>query len=154
MPHIHEKIDFTIAAYIVHKNKVLLIHHKELSKWLPIGGHIELNEDTDDALFREIKEETGLLEKDLTINDNRPGIRSKGTKFLLAPEYMDIHEISSTHKHIGIVYFLKSKNSKVKLAGKEHNEIRWFDKAELKKTPMSPALRFYAGQALKVLDSK
>ncbi|MBI2578422.1 MAG: NUDIX domain-containing protein [Candidatus Aenigmarchaeota archaeon] len=154
MPHIHEKIDFTIAAYIVHKDKVLLIHHKELSKWLPIGGHIELNEDADEALFRKIKEECGLSEKDLTISDNRPRIRSKGTKFLLTPQYVDIHEIRGSHRHIVLIYFMSSKKDKIKLKEHEHNEIRWFDKTELKKTLMSPALRFYATEALKMLRSK
>jgi 8-oxo-dGTP pyrophosphatase MutT (NUDIX family) len=37
-----------------------LINHKQLNKWLAIGGHIELNEDPDEALFREGKEECGL----------------------------------------------------------------------------------------------
>ena len=60
MPHIHELIDFVVDIYIVYKDKVLLIHHKELKKWLPIGGHIELDEDPEEALFREVKEECGL----------------------------------------------------------------------------------------------
>ena len=57
MPHIHDLIDFIVDAYIVHNNSVLLILHKKLKIWLPIGGHIELNEDPDEALMREIKEE-------------------------------------------------------------------------------------------------
>ena len=51
MAHINELIDFTIAVYIVHDDKVLLIHHKQLLKWLPIGGHIELHEDPQKTLF-------------------------------------------------------------------------------------------------------
>ena len=42
MPHIHEKIDFTVSLFIVEGEKVLLVHHKKLDRWLPIGGHIEL----------------------------------------------------------------------------------------------------------------
>ena len=45
MPHIHEKIDFTVSLFIVQDGKVLVIHHKKLGQWLPIGGHIELDED-------------------------------------------------------------------------------------------------------------
>ena len=45
MAHIHEKIDFTVAIFVVHEGKVLLIHHRNLNKWLPLGGHIELDED-------------------------------------------------------------------------------------------------------------
>ena len=58
MAHIHEKIDFVSTAIIVHRDKVLLVHHRGLKLWLPVGGHIELDEDPEEALFREIKEET------------------------------------------------------------------------------------------------
>src|SRR5437773_1493766 len=43
MAHIHEKIDFTVAIFVVHGGKVLLIHHRKLDKWLPLGGHIDLD---------------------------------------------------------------------------------------------------------------
>jgi len=45
VPHIHEKIDFTVAIFVVQNAKILLIHHRTLDKWLPLGGHIELDED-------------------------------------------------------------------------------------------------------------
>ena len=35
MAHIHEKIDFTVAIFVVHEEKILLIHHRKLDKWLP-----------------------------------------------------------------------------------------------------------------------
>lgn len=60
MPHIHDKYDFVITVFIVYKDKVLLVHHPRYDKWIPMGGHIELDEDPEQALFREIKEETGL----------------------------------------------------------------------------------------------
>ena len=60
MPHIHEKYDFVITVYIVYDKKVLLVHHPRYGKWIPMGGHIELDEDPEEALFREIQEETGL----------------------------------------------------------------------------------------------
>lgn len=156
MPHIHELIDFTIAAYIVHKNKVLMIHHNALDQWLPIGGHIELHEDSDQALIREIKEETDLAEKDLVFIDNRAKIKSTVTKFLLVPQYMDLHDIKTKagHKHLVMIYFVKSKTSNVKLKKDEHRQIRWFSLKELKKTKMRKAVRFYAIRALKILGSK
>ena len=90
MAHIHELIDFTIAAYIVFENKVLLIHHKKLERWLPIGGHIELDETPEDALYREIQEECGL--KVEIMSDKPEGHHSNG-KYLYTPNYLDIHKI-------------------------------------------------------------
>ena len=40
LPHIHEKIDFTVEVFIVYKNKVLLRMHDKVKKWLGPGGHI------------------------------------------------------------------------------------------------------------------
>jgi hypothetical protein len=42
MAHIHERIDFTVAIFVVHADRVLVIHHRKLDRWLPLGGHIEL----------------------------------------------------------------------------------------------------------------
>lgn len=131
MAHIHELIDFTIAAFIIHENKVLLINHKELNMWLPIGGHIELDEDPEQALFREINEETGLTETDLIILSDKSNLQSPAQKFLYTPNLLDVHEINDKHRHIGITYFVKSHTNKIKLNIKEHNDIQWFEREDL-----------------------
>ena len=69
MAHIHEKIDFTVAIYVVRDGKILLIHHRKLDKWLPLGGHIELDEEPEQAALREAKEESGL---DVELLGERP----------------------------------------------------------------------------------
>jgi 8-oxo-dGTP pyrophosphatase MutT (NUDIX family) len=149
MPHIHPLIDFVIVAFIICQDKILLIFHSKLNKWLPVGGHIELDEDPEQALFREIKEETGL--NNIKILSGKPLINSRGTKFLYTPIFLDIHNISKTHKHIGLTYFVKAKNHKVKLAEREHKDIRWFSERDIddKKWKLSPAVKFYAKEALK-----
>src|SRR5262249_52059212 len=60
MAHIHEKIDFTSEVFIVHDNKVLLRFHDKYDIWLSVGGHIEQDEDPNEAAVREVKEEVGL----------------------------------------------------------------------------------------------
>jgi 8-oxo-dGTP pyrophosphatase MutT (NUDIX family) len=60
MAHIHEMIDMTVSVYIVRDGAVLLHHHAKTGKWLPPGGHIELDEDPNEAAIREAKEETGF----------------------------------------------------------------------------------------------
>jgi 8-oxo-dGTP pyrophosphatase MutT (NUDIX family) len=49
MAHIHEKIDFTVAIFVVHDGRIRVIHHRKLDKWLPLGGHIEQDGDPEQA---------------------------------------------------------------------------------------------------------
>jgi 8-oxo-dGTP pyrophosphatase MutT (NUDIX family) len=154
MPHIHPEIDFTVAAYIVHKDSVLLINHKKLKKWLPIGGHIELDQDPEEALFAEVREESGIQRPDLTVWGEKPSIESEGTKFLYPPAFLDIHDISDTHRHVGMVFFLKSATDRIVLAEREHTDIKWVKESELESPELSllPAVKFYAGEAFSRLS--
>lgn len=150
MPHIHDLIDFTVVAYIVYGDKVLLVDHKEQKTWLPVGGHIELDEDPEQALHREIKEECGLA---VEVIGERPDFSGPGTKALIAPAFMDIHDISGAHRHVGLVYFAKANSAEVTLADREHNNIRWFTHEDLSDPvyAIKPPIRFYAEQALERL---
>jgi len=147
MAHIHEKIDFTVAIFIVHEGKILLIHHRKLGQWLPLGGHIELDEDPEQAALREAKEESGL---DVELLGERPPTTSPGTRALLAPRFLDIHRISDTHEHIGMIYWARPKNGELTLAAAEHHDIRWCTGAELDTLvpPMSDAVKWYCRTAL------
>ena len=51
---------FTATVYILNEERVLLIQHRKLGKWLPPGGHIDPNETPPEAAKREVLEETGL----------------------------------------------------------------------------------------------
>lgn len=152
MPHIHDFIDFTVVAYIVHDNKVLLINHRKYNLWLPIGGHVELHEDPEEALMREIQEESGL---EVEILGERPMFQDPNVKPLIAPTFMDIHSIDETHRHVGLMYFAKAASDKVTLADGEHSNIRWFTREELSdpKYNLKPQVRFYAEEALSRITS-
>lgn len=128
MSHIHHLYDFTITVFIVNKaGKVLLVNHPRYNKWIPIGGHIELDEDPEQALYREIAEETGL---EVTILSDKPNVTSKGTKFILTPSYVDAHEANLPHQHISFNYFALA-HSDAFTKSDEHTDMRWFSKEEL-----------------------
>lgn len=60
MPHIHKDIDTTVEVFLVHKNRALLRKHDKYNLWLSVEGHVELNEDPNEAALREVKEEVGM----------------------------------------------------------------------------------------------
>lgn len=152
MSHIHELYDFVVTVYIVHDSKVLFVHHPRYGKWIPVGGHIELNEDVESALFREIEEETGLS---VEILSSKPGIEATDRKFLLTPNYIDVHEANAPHKHISLVYFARAKSSQHKLSG-EHSEIRWLSTEDLEKSEYSlpTSEKFYCKRAIQASQSQ
>jgi ADP-ribose pyrophosphatase YjhB (NUDIX family) len=51
---------FSVAVFARHAGNILLIEHKRLGKWLPVGGEIEAGETPLEAAVRELREETGL----------------------------------------------------------------------------------------------
>ena len=152
MPHIHDKIDFTVAIFVVSNRQVLLIHHRQLNKWLPLGGHIELDEDPETAALREAREESGL---DVELIGERPPTTEPGTRALIAPRFLDIHEINSTHQHIGLIYWARPINGAVTLAASEHHHIRWCSEPELEdlRPPMSNAVKWYCRKAIHELTA-
>ena len=154
MPHIHEKIDFVSTAFIVHRDKVLLVHHRILKTWLPVGGHIELDEDPIGALYREIKEETGIGSKYLKIMSTKPNLKSRSQVFLYTPNYLDIHSFSDSHKHISLTYLIKSSTDKLIHNDTEHIDIKWFSKEEIKhnKIKLYTQIKFLALEAIKKLS--
>lgn len=51
---------FSVAVYARRGERVLVIEHRRLATWLPIGGELEAGETPLEAARRELREETGL----------------------------------------------------------------------------------------------
>ena len=158
MSHIHEKIDFTVEVFIVHKNKILLRRHEKYNIWLSVGGHIELNEDPVEAAIREVKEEIGLNIKLVggLIGSGDGSTENGGYKDLIPPKYLGRHPVNDTHEHITLVYFGVSDTDEIldSVDEKEKTETRWVSGEELKNMKLRPNVRFYAEEALKELREK
>ncbi len=147
MPHLFYDLDFTVSVFVVFEGKVLLVHHRKLGRWLPVGGHIEIGEDPEQAAYRETLEESGLR---IDLLGPRPPRDFPGTKILTAPSFLDVHDIHGDHRHIGMIYFARARGAELRLAEQEHHAIRWFTPEELvdPEYAVDEAIRFYAEAAL------
>ena len=129
MPHIHEKIDFTAEVLIVCKNRVLLRKHDKYKKWLSVGGHIELDEDPNQAAIREVKEEVGL---DVKLFGKAVDFTRQGYSELIPPRFLNRHKINENHEHVSLIFLAKSETDKLNLSQEEiSEECKWFTKEEL-----------------------
>lgn len=111
-----------------------------------MGGHIELDEDPEQALFREIAEETGLK---VTILSDKPDTGNDDVKYVLTPNYVEIHEANLPHKHIAFVYFTLAHADKF-IVSDEHTDIKWFTLADLEdaKYNINPNVKYGCEKAL------
>lgn len=138
MPHIHTEsgqFDYTVAGYLVHRDKTLLIKHKYLPIWTAPAGHVEVDQTPIDALFTEIGEETGIDPSHLTVIETQPCSkdfkRGEATRLPL-PFDLEYHSITDTHRHINLSYIVKTDTDDVRPGPGESNTFKWFSAEELR----------------------
>jgi len=127
---------FVSSVYILDHQKVLLIFHKKLKKWLPPGGHLEADETPPEAAKREAFEETGL-EIGLFLQENVWIKKWNATSF--ARPYLCLHEEvpsfedQAAHQHIDFVYLGFPLTGNLKENPAESQGLRWFTLEEIEK---------------------
>ncbi|MBU0459968.1 MAG: NUDIX domain-containing protein [Nanoarchaeota archaeon] len=144
------KIDLVVAGYIIHQNKVLLIHHRKLDLWLPVGGHIDENESPDQALLREIMEEVGVDVKILNYGDLPLGGNVKEN--MAIPFYTNVHSVGD-HDHYCLFYLCKAINPEQLKINDEVKAYRWFTKEELNEDHILADVRNLCLKAFELFDN-
>ena len=124
---------FTVTGFVVHGNKTLLLWHPLLKMWVPPGGHVEPNEEPQEAVLREIREETGLDARPIT-GDERLGVPYP--RELAAPETIlveDSPEPDRPHQHIDLIYFCTIVGEPPELR-RDESHLTWVDESQLRRT--------------------
>ena len=121
---------FTATAYIIDQGKVLLLMHPKLKKWLPPGGHVELNETPPECAKREAQEETGL-EIELIQQENLWlnfwNASSFERPYLCLLENIPAYGDKPAHQHIDMIYLAKP------LRGTLIEGVHWFSLEDVEK---------------------
>ena len=86
------RFNYRVGAIIIHDKKILLMRNPEAPYLYSVGGRVNYNETTQEAVIREVFEETGL-----TLEVDRP--------VFFHEQFFD-EEVTGEHFHEVAVYYL------------------------------------------------
>lgn len=125
--------DYTATVFVIADERVLLLWHKKMERWMPPGGHLEPGEAPWEGAVREVKEETGL-EVDLGPHTE---IAVPNAHSFPAPLTCLLEEIPETpynppHQHVDFIYVGRPVGGELKENPNESDGLRWFSRDEVK----------------------
>lgn len=126
---------FTATAFIFLNEKVLLIFHKKLQKWLPPGGHLEPGELPHEGAIREAKEETGIdieliPQENLWIDPKWNG-GSFPRPYMCLLEEIPAFRDTAAHQHIDFIYLARPIGGNLLHNREETEGSQWFSLNEV-----------------------
>ena len=119
---------FTATGIVFSSDKeVLMIRHKKLQVWLPPGGHIEENELPEDAVLREIFEETGVM-AEIFSTKQALSLSGKYCRELERPfiVLLEDTECDGLHIHIDMIFLCTALCKELVSQQSEVSDIGWF----------------------------
>ena len=125
------KLNVRAAGIIIHNNKLLIHRDIEADHYALIGGRIEIGENSEDALKREIQEEIG---KEIEIMGNVATIEN-----FFEMNLKKYHEIMFVHQ----LEFKNEEDKKIQetiknIEGKEYLQYEWLDLNKIEQYPITP----------------
>jgi 8-oxo-dGTP pyrophosphatase MutT (NUDIX family) len=121
-----ERRAFSVAVYARRDGRVLVIEHRRLRTWLPIGGELEAGETPLEAARRELREETGL---------SGPFRALAGALDGVPPGYLgyEEHRAGSKGIHMNFVFVTEVADDAEVTPNEEFAAWRWVDLDELER---------------------
>jgi 8-oxo-dGTP diphosphatase len=119
-----ERRAFSVAVYARRNDRVLVIEHRRLATWLPIGGELELGETPLEAARRELREETGIDGEFHALVDALDGVPTG----LIGYEE---HQAGSKGLHMNFVFVCNVPSGSIVRPNDEFDAFRWVTRDEL-----------------------
>ena len=127
------KLNVRAAGVIIHNNKVLVHKNINSDHYALIGGRVEIGEDSETTVKREVQEELGKkIEITGYISTIENFFEMKESKY---HEILFIHKAEFTNKEDKqIEYILKN------IEGKDYLQYEWLDLDKIEEYPLLPKI--------------
>ena len=142
------KYRYTCSVFVIQNQKLLMIKHKKLKRWLPPGGVIEDTERPDEAAIREVLEELNLKIKLIgNTNNEIPDV-----KIVHQPIHIQVENNPYGKDNIDFIYYAEPEESnfQIRINIDEVSDYLWFDREMIKDIP-EEEIRVNAFKALDYL---
>ena len=133
---------FTGSAWVVSADgqRVLLMHHRKLDRWLQLGGHADGDGDLAAVALREAQEESGLS-----------GLVLEGSVFDLDRHFIPARGAEAGHWHYDVRYVVRASHDESFVVNEESHAMAWRPIDELAADPHADeSLRRMAAKWLRV----
>ncbi|MBA3482022.1 MAG: NUDIX hydrolase [Pirellulales bacterium] len=126
----------TASAWVVteSRERVLLVHHRKLDRWLQPGGHADGQTDVAAAALREANEETGL--RRLRLSDDSPNPLPLDLDVHIIPARYDAdgNLVEDAHEHHDVRFLVIAEGDLTPQISDESHDVRWFAEAAMHAT--------------------
>ena len=114
------------------RQRVLLVHHAKLDRWLQPGGHADGENNIAEVALREVQEETGLDQVRIALFQDK-----------LVPLDLDVHLIPArynadgslkedAHEHHDVRFLVVADGEQPIVLSEESRDLGWFTAAEVR----------------------
>lgn len=132
---------FSVAVYARRGDQVLVIHHRRLRTWLPVGGELEPGETPLEAAVRELGEETGLQGTFSRLQGAPDGVPAGYLGY-------EEHQAGAKGLHMNFVFVADVPGDAEVAPNHEFSEFRWVDRAALERLESPLNVREFGFMAL------